>query len=376
MQRTARKIREFSFAWEKDQYEAKDMSVLSNHITKSGIKDIAFQKNQDAVIYCVLNDGTVAAFTRETYQNVIAWSKLTTDGTIRSVCAIARTTGDDDVYMIVERNINGTTKRYVEYLEQYYDGNLTKSVFLDSCLTYDGYDATAGKTLTFGALTGSTTATSSSAAFSSGQVGRYIKIIGDDHAIVGKAKITAYTSSTVVTVSMVVSPTTLAHTGGTWGVGVLTISGLDHLNGEEVYYLADGSYKNTSKTVGSGSITLPNDAVYVTVGKAYESVCTTVPLADGSQLGTALSKKSRAPFVGLLVNNTQGISVGDGGSQYEVFQRSATTALGDPEPLKTGSFRTATGNEWEEVCQTTIKQSKPLPANILAVVQYTDTEEL
>lgn len=377
VQRTARKLREFSFSWEADQYKAGDMTILSEHITKTGIKDIAFQKNQDSIIFCVLNDGKIAAFTRETEQNVAAWSTIETDGIVEAICAIPRETGDDDVYVIVKRTIGGVAKRYVELFTQYKEGNIIESVFLDSCLTYDGFALTAGKTLTLSAITGTgVTATASSASFSAPMVGRTIKAVDANKNIVGKAKIVGYTDSTHVTVDIRIDFEALAISGGLWGIGVLTISGLSHLEGKSVYALADGAFKDTAETVASGAITRDYDACYVTVGLLYESEMQLVPLADGSEIGTAISKKSRVPLVGLLVHETQGITVGDTVTQNEVFLRNADTPLGQPEELKTGSFRVATGNEWMDVCQVTVKQSKPLPANILAIVQYSDTGEI
>jgi len=59
---------------------------------------------------------------------------------------------EDQLYMIVERTINGSTKHYVEFLEEIFDTNEGKSVsnafFVDSGLTYTGASANSVSGLT------------------------------------------------------------------------------------------------------------------------------------------------------------------------------------------------------------------------------------
>ena len=59
---------------------------------------------------------------------------------------------EDQLYMIVERTINGATKHYVEFLEEIFDTNEGKSVsnafFVDSGLTYTGTSANSVSGLT------------------------------------------------------------------------------------------------------------------------------------------------------------------------------------------------------------------------------------
>jgi hypothetical protein len=376
IQRTGRKLMEFAYKWEENQYSSGDMTILSDHITESGIKEFALRKNQDAIMFCVLNNGKIAAFTRETTQNVVAWSRLETDGLFKSVCCLPRATGNDDVVVIVERTINGSTTKYIEYFEQYIDEDQTMACFLDCSLSYDGYALTEGITLTSTDTTGDVTLTSSASYFTSSQVGRNLKIVDSTHNVIGKAKITGYVSATEVTATIIREFADTSIDGGTWAVGVVTISGLDHLEGEDVSCLLDGSYNETTYTVTSGSITLPRDYCYVTIGLLKESTLKTMPLYEGSQAGTAVGKYSRSPYIAINMYKTLGITAGDDENQYEVIERNATTPMGEAEPLVTDIERLPTGNEWEKQSQVTIKQPKPYPCNILGLVQFTDTEEL
>lgn len=105
VQRGSRKVREFVFQWEKNGYSSPDMTVLADHITYSGIKETALQQLPDSILWCVLNDGSVAALTYERDQQVVGWHKHITQGKVISCCVLPD--GDvDEIYFAVER-VNG-----------------------------------------------------------------------------------------------------------------------------------------------------------------------------------------------------------------------------------------------------------------------------
>jgi len=121
VQRGGRKVREFVFRWEKDGYASPDMTILAEHITESGIAEIALQQQPDTILWCLLGNGTLASLTYEREQEVIGWSRHDTAGTVRSICCVPA--GDRDMlYLAVER----AGKRMIEVLnpgeEIYVDG--------------------------------------------------------------------------------------------------------------------------------------------------------------------------------------------------------------------------------------------------------------
>lgn len=135
-----KKVREFSYGFDIDRYRSVDRQILADDITGTGIKEMAFQKSPYGVLYCVLNNGAIATLTREVDQQVNAWSKQTTDGTYESVTVIP-TDGYDEMWFVVNRTINGSTKRYIEYQanpNQAKDANIEDQILLHSTLTYDG----------------------------------------------------------------------------------------------------------------------------------------------------------------------------------------------------------------------------------------------
>jgi len=65
-------------------------------------------------LWCVTANGRLLGFSYQRANQITAWFQRTTEGTFESI-AVVRGSGDADrVWMIVNRTINGTTKRYIE----------------------------------------------------------------------------------------------------------------------------------------------------------------------------------------------------------------------------------------------------------------------
>lgn len=116
VQRAGRKARAFGYRYDIDGFDSPDRTVFSEHITESGIVDMSFQQEPDAQLFCVRNDGQIANSTYETEQEVIAWGRWITDGLFESVATIP-TSDAERAWAIVNRTINGVSKRYVEYFD-------------------------------------------------------------------------------------------------------------------------------------------------------------------------------------------------------------------------------------------------------------------
>lgn len=146
----AKKIRELSYSFESDNYIAPDVTIVSEHITGTGISEMTFQADPDSVVYGIREDGVIAGLTYEAEQDVKGWHRQIIGGAFGSGNAVVEhfTTipGDvsDEVWLIVKRTINGQTKRYIEVLSA---GLLDTTdpedaIYLDSALTYDGSSTT------------------------------------------------------------------------------------------------------------------------------------------------------------------------------------------------------------------------------------------
>ena len=97
---------EFDYSFETDGIKSENLSIMSEHITKSGILDMAYAQELDSVLWCVREDGAMAALTYEPNQQVVGWSRHVTDGKYRSVASIPHPDNiQDDVWLVVERDL-------------------------------------------------------------------------------------------------------------------------------------------------------------------------------------------------------------------------------------------------------------------------------
>jgi hypothetical protein len=144
VQRAGRKLREHTYRFETDGYTAPDLTLLASHISESGFVDLAYQQEPFSIIWAVRADGLLVALTYDRSQEVVGWHRHPTDGLVESVAVIPGIDDEDEVWISVKRTINGSTKRYVEYLKPFDHGeDQEDSFFVDSGLTYDGSPSTS-----------------------------------------------------------------------------------------------------------------------------------------------------------------------------------------------------------------------------------------
>ena len=118
-QRARRKIREFSYQYQSDGYTAPDMTLLSEHITTGYLKDMDYQQEPDSIVWSCTSDGKLLSMTYERPEDVVAWAEHAVGGDnveIESVAVITNLT-QDQLWVSVKRTVNGSTKRYIEYID-------------------------------------------------------------------------------------------------------------------------------------------------------------------------------------------------------------------------------------------------------------------
>jgi hypothetical protein len=123
VQRGRKRLREFVFQYERQAFGAPDLNLLAAHmLDNTGVKQIAFASNPDPVVWIVTEDGRLLSMTFERDQNVVGWSRHTTDGTVESVAVIPGGTSlADEVWITTKRTVisgdTTLTKRYIERLD-------------------------------------------------------------------------------------------------------------------------------------------------------------------------------------------------------------------------------------------------------------------
>ena len=382
VQRFAKKIREFFFFWEEDSYRAADATIYASHILGTGVVDMAVQQNPDQILWCVRADGQIATMVREIDQQMLAWSRQVTDGLYESIAIIpSNTSSYDEPWVIVKRTINGSDVRYIEYFEDpIFPDRQDKRFYVHSGLKYDAYELTTGNSLTLSAVTGTgITVTAGSAHFAIDDIGQRVRAIDSTGATVGELKITAYTSTTIVTGDVVYDFDSTTYSGEEWGVSVTTISGLDHLEAKDVTVYADGGDDGDGlKTVASGAITLNYNYFVMAIGLPYNATLVTLPPEGGSQLGSSMGKKKRYYQASLNVYDTLGLKMGKSLTELKALdQLKADRIMGTAPTLFSGVVQPLLFlglQEYEPVIA--VRQEKPFGFEIRNIIGFLDTEDI
>ena len=298
LQKAKRKIRELAYNFDSDSYVAPDLTILNDAVTDSGIVQMEWQQEPDNILWCVREDGQLAALTYQRSEAVVSWHRHILGGTfgsgnavVESIASISGEINEDELWVIVKRTVNGATVRYVECFSDFdFDETAaTDFKFLDSHLSYSG------------------SATSS-------------------------------------------------------------LSGLDHLEGQTVSILADGSV-HANKVVSSGAISLDRSVTKAVVGLAYDSVLQTMRIEGGAAEGTSQGKIKRISKVVLRLFETVGVKVGPSLTNLETIPfRTTSSNLSAPvDTLIEGDKEIEFDDDYNSDGHIFIKQDQPLPASILAI---------
>jgi hypothetical protein len=129
-------LRTLGYTFEIDGYRSSDVSIFAPHLFQDfRIVRMAYQAEPGSILWCVRNDGVLLAFTWEAEQQVWGWTEMDVGGKVLDVCCIPE--GEEGrVYLTVEREINGETVRYVEYLDRLKWTDYRTASFLDSSRIY------------------------------------------------------------------------------------------------------------------------------------------------------------------------------------------------------------------------------------------------
>lgn len=147
VQRAGTKVREITYDFASDGYQSTDRTALSDHITRGGITDMEFAQEPYSVVWAVRADGKLLGFTWNAEQNVWAWHPHVLGGgrLVEAVTSIPSPDGrSNELWIISSGIVNGTMRRYVEYLEAGWQDDQPQSAafYVDCGLSYNGAPAT------------------------------------------------------------------------------------------------------------------------------------------------------------------------------------------------------------------------------------------
>jgi hypothetical protein len=143
VQRGGTRLFELAFDANVGDYASVEDTLVVPDIGEPEIVHVAVQRLPDTRVHCVRSDGIVAVLIHNHVENVLCWVTVETDGVVEDVAVLP---GDveDNVYYVVNRTIDGVTKRYLERwaLESEARGE-TMTKTSDSYVTYTGAAVTS-----------------------------------------------------------------------------------------------------------------------------------------------------------------------------------------------------------------------------------------
>lgn len=349
-------------------YSGIDRSILANHLFGAGKELIrwGYQESPFKTVWCVRADGVMLAFTIVSEEEVFAWTPRDTRGKFTDL-VVVREANADVVYMTVQRFINERWSKFIERMDLRQFRNVEDAWCVDCGLSLAGTDQSGSVTIYRNDEV--YTAVRTAGSFS-GTAGRVLRVAN------GIFRVDTVTSSTEVVVTLWAEPDnwvpqtdrafTYPETDWTLDAPVTTLSGLEHLEGEEVAILGDGNVM-PRQTVVDGEVTLPNAVTRAIVGQPLKCRAKTLPLIvpDAGIEG----KRKRIVAVSPRLINSRGLKIGDSYTQLYDMKERTTEMWGRPTALQDGIHYQPVGTTWNEEAFTYFELDDPLPVTLLSLVQ-------
>lgn len=140
IERSGKFVREFMFNESEQAYKAQNLSRIADHIvtkgyaeratiTGKGLACLAQQNSGAGVLWAIDKNGLLLGLTRDPYLNVTAWHNHRLGGDlnnetpfVHSIAVIPSADGtEDELWLAVERTIDGADVTYIERIRQPYD---------------------------------------------------------------------------------------------------------------------------------------------------------------------------------------------------------------------------------------------------------------
>lgn len=403
VQRKQRKIRNLNYTYTTDGFQAGDLSLLSPHITIGGVGQLAYQAEPQGWVWGVRGDGQAVVIGYDRGENKIGWGRVIFGGyqdakryrpaAAESIASIpSPDDARDEVWVIVRRTINGKTERYVEFLEgQWEEGDdQEQAAYLDCHLKFDGSQNVTlqpGPGADDDHATG-VTFTAGSSVFIASDVGRFItqryfdysETDPDNPAKLGmwktaRAKITGYTSATVVTATIHAPfPSLDQIDAGGWRLSAEALANLWHLEGETVRINAEGA-THPDKAVTNGTIDLVRGVGYAVAGLKCPARLQTMRIEAGSQDGTSQGKKKKIDHVIVRFVQSLGVEVGPNFTDmHPVEYRTTAVPLGQSPEIADGDSKPLLWNKgYETDGRISIRNESPFPGTLVALLPQIST---
>lgn len=386
IERAKRRIKEFGFAFETNGFKTFDLTRLARHITFGGIIEVAFAEEAESIIWAVRNDGQLLSLTYKRNEDVVGWSRQILGGSFEGgdavVESIAVIPGDnglgqtqdstdrDEVWIMVKRTINGTTKRYIEFFERDFETGHAQedAYYVDSMITLDSPETIAGITLASPvvlAITATTLANDDEIRIT--DIKGTTELNGNTYKVANKATNSVELISPDDDMNIDGSGFTAYISGGKANKKVTTISGADHIEAEVVKTWGDGGII-ADEIVSSGTITLDEKVSVAQIGLAFKHKLKTLKVSAGNPAGTPLGKIKRIYALTFALLNSHTLKFGPTSDKLiEKDFRTVANPMDTGTPLFTGDQFVEFEGDWNEDARIVIENDDPTPFTLLAI---------
>ena len=403
IQRAKRKLRELIFDLNTDSYQAPDLTILAEHITEGGIKEMALQQEPDNIVWCVRIDGKLVGMTYRREENVIAWHEHTLGGK-SGACTV---TVSDYANLAVGTTLkftksDGTT---VTFTSEAAGG----SAPADTSLGFrpnESNNTTADNIFTRMDAHADFTVANPSAAIvtieeTNPSATGFLSCVSSDTTRLTTTNQTHALVESIATIPgdlnedavyMAVQRTInlgtkryieffapfdfgssaedaffvdsgLSYTG----TAATSMSGLNHLEGEVVSTLVNGA-THPNKAVASGALTLDFSATKAHIGLLYKSTLQTMRIEAGGTEGTAQGKTKRIHEVVLRLFRTIGAKVGSSETELDRIPfRTSADEMDQSLGLFTGDKQIEFRSGFDSDGFIVVQQDQPLPLTVIGI---------
>ncbi len=137
MQARGSVIRDLAYEMASDGYRGNDLTVFSSHFFEGyEIVDWCFQQTPNSIVWAVRDDGAVLGLTYIKEHMIFGWHQHNFGGAVENLCTIPNAK-EDEVYLVVRREINGVESRYLEKLTTRFSIDGSKLIFMDATKTFN-----------------------------------------------------------------------------------------------------------------------------------------------------------------------------------------------------------------------------------------------
>ena len=403
VQKSQRKIREINLFHDPQVNKSILLNRLADHITYPEVIGLATVNVPYPSVYALKSNGNISAmsFDRDSPQRVQGWYEMELGGRvdssenapdIKSIGSITELTSRyDQLWMVVQRYIDGTTVATIEYMDEPFKpiSKQREAYYLDCGFTHDSSLVIAGIT-----QSGSARITATAHGFGNSDKVLITDVVGLNSSLVDingyvtnsnlvNERVFAVSDSAANDFSLKYihnsnyidsSTYTPYFSGGKVRKLIGQIEGLTWLKNEKVDILADGRIHGQATVNSAGVLALTFSSAVVSLGYAYKSRLKTLRPDAGSATGSATGAIRRPHKIGINVENVGDLSVGTDFNRLHplTFQDGDNATI----PLFKGILQEAIEGAYDYDGQICIEQSSPLPGIIKSITLMMEEQDV